>query len=458
MKCNSVRQVRVESGGGGVVAHVGLHALGLFADRLGVGASLSSAVPPAGERAPAHDRGKVLTQAMLMLAGGGECVSDIEYLRAEGALFADVASAPTLYRTVRAVDAPTRDDLWAAMAGVRAGVWARRGVAAGSAPVTLDIDATLIEVHSENKQGTAAHYKGGFGFHPLLCFSDDGDALAALLRPGNAAANSIADHIELLDAAIGQLPAAVGAGHHVGDDAAAAAARPLRVRADSAGCSVHIAQACRDRNVGFSLVARANDAIDAAIAVALADADRWQGAIRQNGDSRRGAAVADLTDLVDTDDWPPGTRLIVRREPRHAGAQRSLFPSDAYRYWGHWTDHAGGAVALDAHMRAHAHVEDHIKRLKSSGLTRMPFNNLTANTTWVALVKPCWAHNLVRWFQQLCCPHTLAAAAPKRLRWTLWHTPARLVRSGRRHTIRLPANHPGAAHLARIYNHITALR
>ena len=74
MKCNSVRQVRVESGGGGVVAHVGLHALGLFADRLGVGASLSSAVPPAGERAPAHDRGKVLTQAMLMLAGGGECV------------------------------------------------------------------------------------------------------------------------------------------------------------------------------------------------------------------------------------------------------------------------------------------------------------------------------------------------------------------------------------------------
>ena len=242
-----------------------------------------------------------------------------------------------------------------------------------SAPVTLDIDATLIEVHSENKQGTAAHYKGGFGFHPLLCFSDDGDALAALLRPGNAAANSIADHIELLDAAIGQLPAAVGAGHHVGDDAADAA-RPLRVRADSAGCSVHIAQACRDRNVGFSLVARANDAIDAAIAVALADADRWQGAIRQNGDSRRGAAVADLTDLVDTDDWPPGTRLIVRREPRHAGAQRSLFPSDAYRYWGHWTDHAGGAVALDAHMRT------------SKAALQQPHRQR------VALV--CWAHNL----------------------------------------------------------------
>ena len=118
MKCNSVCQVRLESGGG-VVAHVGLHAVGLFADRFGVGASLSAAVPSAGGRASAHDRGKVLTQAMLMLAGGG-CMSDIEYLRA------DVASAPTLYRTARAVGAPTRDDLWATMAGVRAGIWDRR--------------------------------------------------------------------------------------------------------------------------------------------------------------------------------------------------------------------------------------------------------------------------------------------------------------------------------------------
>ena len=135
-------------------------------------------------------------------------------------------------------------------------------------------------------------------------------------------------------------PPLLARGTTVGDDAADAA-RPLRVRGvDSAGCSVHIAQACRDRNVGFSLVAmRANDARSTPPSPSPAvepTPTAWQGAIRQNGDSRRGAAVADLTDLVDTDDWPPGTRLIVRREPRHAGyAQRSLFPSDAYRYWGH---------------------------------------------------------------------------------------------------------------------------
>lgn len=33
-----------------------------------------------------HDRGKVLTQAMLMLAGGGEACADIEHLRSQGRL------------------------------------------------------------------------------------------------------------------------------------------------------------------------------------------------------------------------------------------------------------------------------------------------------------------------------------------------------------------------------------
>jgi hypothetical protein len=51
-------------------------------------------------------------------------------------------------------------------------------------PVILDIDATLVESHSENKAGTAATYKSGFGFHTLLCFADaTGETQAALLRP-----------------------------------------------------------------------------------------------------------------------------------------------------------------------------------------------------------------------------------------------------------------------------------
>jgi hypothetical protein len=78
---NSTVPVVVEGSGAGVVAHVGLHALGCFADRLGLGDLLSARIPISGERLPWHDRGKVLTQAMLMLAGGGEACADIEHLR-----------------------------------------------------------------------------------------------------------------------------------------------------------------------------------------------------------------------------------------------------------------------------------------------------------------------------------------------------------------------------------------
>ena len=50
----------------------------------------------------------------------------------------------------------------------------------------IDIDATLVSAHSE-KEGTAGNFKGGFGYHPILAFLDNtGEALAALLRPGNA--------------------------------------------------------------------------------------------------------------------------------------------------------------------------------------------------------------------------------------------------------------------------------
>lgn len=70
MNANSAVRVKVEGGGDQVVAHVGLHALGAFADRLGLGHSLSARIRITGERMPLHDRGKVLVQAMLMLAGG----------------------------------------------------------------------------------------------------------------------------------------------------------------------------------------------------------------------------------------------------------------------------------------------------------------------------------------------------------------------------------------------------
>ena len=454
MNANSAVPVVVEPGGEQVVAHVGLHALGTFADRLGLGDSLSARIPITGERLPLHDRGKVLTQAMLMVAGGGEACTDIEHLRSQPDLFGSVPSDSTLYRTFRQIDPVTLAGLWDAMAEVRARVWRRSSATTGKATVVLDIDSSLHEIHSENKAETAAHFKGGFGFHPMYCFADaTGETLAVRLRPGNAGANSIADHVAVLDAAIGQLPDEIAVGHHPGDDTGLVR-RQVQVRTDSPGCTEFVWH-CRARNVGFAVVARSNACIHAAISRAAFDHNRWQPAVRQDGDERPGAAVAELTDLIDLSDWPEGTRLIVRREPLHPGAQQSLFPSMMFRYWGHYTDAAGDPVELDVHMRAHAHVEDHIRRLKDSGASRFPFVDIDANRAWLAVV--CFADALVRWFQLLCLSGALAVAEPKTLRWGLWHAPARLVRRARRRVVRILDGWPTTPALLDAYRRIAAL-
>jgi hypothetical protein len=455
VNATSTTRLRVETGGEGVVAHVGLHCLGRFADRLYVPDLLSARIPVMSERLPVHDRGKVVVQAMLMMAGGGEACSDIERLRAQPALFGEVPSDSTLYRTFFQLDAATVTGLWEAMAEARAKVWRRSAATTGTAMVVLDIDASLHQIHSENKELTGPTYKGGFGFHPVYCFADaTGETLAVRLRPGNAGANNVIDLVGVLDAALSGLPAEIAVGHQVGDEQALVR-RPVQVRSDSAAGRT-FALACRSRNVGFAVVARSNEQIHAAISRVAYDSAAWQPAIRQNCEVREGAAVVEVTDLVDLSAWPPGTRLIIRREPLHPGAQQSLFPSQNYRYWGHYTDTAGiDAVEADRHMRAHAHVEDNIRRLKDSAANRFPFCDFDANSAWLAVV--CMADSLVRWFQQLCLTGPLAVAEPKTLRWSLWHTPARIVRRARHHIVRILDGWPSAAIVADAYQRIALI-
>lgn len=463
MNCNSTRNVAVEGDGTQVVGHVGLHVLGSFADRMGLGAALSEAVGWQGSGVPLHDRGKVLTHEMLVLAGGGESCTDVEVLGSQPRLFGQVCSDSTLYRTfTETLDVDAVDRAQDAMAQVRAQVWERSSATTGVEAVILDLDASLVEIHSENKEGAAAHYKGGYGFHPMFCFADaTGEALGATLRPGNAAANSAADNLETLDAAVAQLAWGVAVGHRPGDDPAAVNRR-LVVRSDSAGCTAGFVEGCRSRNIAFQVVARRKAAVSAAVAAANADDDRWVAALKQDGtpqdcgeDDNKVAAVCEVTDLVDLSGWPEGTRLIVRREPLHPGAQQTLLPDLQYRFWGHYTDMAGEVAELDRSMRAHAHVEDHIGRLKDSGLLRFPFTSLDANRAWLAVV--CWAADLVRWFQLLCVTGPLAVALPKRMRWQFWHAPARIVRTAGRDIVRILNDWPAAAEILAAYSRAAAL-
>ncbi len=455
MNGNSTARVKVEPGGKGVVAHVGLHALGSFADRLGLGDALSAAIPRTGERLPVHDRGKVLVQTSLVLAGGGESCADIEHLRVQADLFGSVPSDSTVFRTFHEIASETRSSIALAMAEVRAKVWARSAATTGRAPVVLDIDASLVEVHSEGKEGAAATFKGGFGFHPMFCVADaTGETLAGVLRPGNDGANTVADHVAVLDQAIAQLPKTIASGHRPGDPPEMAT-RSVIVRADSAGCTEGFLSACRERNVTFFVTARSNPQVTAAIFDAIGLDTVWEQAVAQDGTPRIGASVCELTSLIDDKKLPAATRLIVRREPLHPGAQRSLFPSLEFRYWGFYTDAEGTPSELDATMRAHAHVEQHIQRLKDSGLSRFPFTSFEANANWMLTV--AIAADLLRWFQLLCMDSHWVNTRPKAMRWAILHAPGRLVTKSRHQVVRIIDGWPGTDALLGAYRRIALI-
>jgi len=126
-------------------------------------------------------------------------------VRDQQALFGPVASDSTAFRVIdRIASEPgLLEALRSAHARARERFWELHG-----APqrLTIDVDATLITAHSE-KERAAGNFKGGFGFHPLVCYLDESEeALAGILRPGNAGANTAADHIAVLQQAMGQLP------------------------------------------------------------------------------------------------------------------------------------------------------------------------------------------------------------------------------------------------------------
>ena len=212
----TVERLRVTGGDRQTVSHAGNHLLGELADQLGLTSAYSAAVPWTGERAFGHDRGRLLGQVAVMLAAGGRCVADMAALRDQPDVFGEVASAPTIWRTFDTID----DTRARRVAGrPRPGPCEGVGRWGDTREIVLDVDASLVEIHSERKQGATPHFKRGFGFHPMFCFLDaTGEALAGVLRPGNAAANSGADQLAVVEMAIAQLPVEHRRGHAAGDD------------------------------------------------------------------------------------------------------------------------------------------------------------------------------------------------------------------------------------------------
>lgn len=434
---SSFERLQVVADAEGVTSRAGTALVAGVADRVGLTAGLSDALVGLRVRRSRHDRGRVLRDLALTLADGGDRLADLRSLRDQETLFGEVASDATAWRTLAAVGERQLQAIRSARAEARRRVWGRAG-----APerIILDLDSTLVTAHSD-KEGAAGTYKGGFGFHPLLCYeATTEEALAGLLRPGNAGFNTAADHIDVLERSLAQLPAEqIGPG--------------LLVRADRAGATHALLDHGVARGLRFSVGLDLSERVRTAILTLPERA--WEPALACDGEDREGAWVAELP--LDLSGWPAGTRAICRRERPHPGAQLSFSDDNGYRFQVFLTNQQGRRIArLEQLHRARAACEDRIRCGKDTGLRNLPFRSFQANAAWLELVLV--AQDLLCWTQRLLLGDgELARCEPKRLRHRLLHVAARLTRHARRLVLHLPRAWPWQGELLRAFERLRAL-
>jgi hypothetical protein len=435
-------KITVSADGKGLVSQAGVLLLAEAARVTGLGQGLASAL--ARWRAPraVHDPGKILTDLVVTLALGGDCLADVAVLRPLPELAGPVASDPVISRLVSglAADAPRAlAAIRKARAAARERAWTLAGGRAPGADgslIVVDIDATIVLTHSE-KEKAAPTWKKTFGFHPLTAFADHGagaggEPLAIVLRPGNAGSNTAAEHMAVTRLALAQLPRRTR--------------RRVLIRTDSGGGTHEFLAwlASPGRRLHYSIGMTITDDMQQAI---LALPDRiWEPAYDAGGQVRPGAWVAELTGLLDLGDWPEGMRMIVRKERPHPGAQLRFTDIDGHRLTAFATDARRGQLAdLELRHRRRARCEDRIRNAKDTGLRNLPLHGFNQNQIWCELV--AMASELTAWMQMLALDGPARAWEPKRLRLRLFSAAGRLVRGGRRLRLRLAATWPWAPQL-----------
>jgi hypothetical protein len=471
------------------VSHAGLVLLRELADRTGLTAGLSAALPsPQG----GHDRGRVFADLACAIADGAWVISDFRVMGDQREVFGPVASVPTGWRALKEAASGgdrARRRVTAAVNRARRHAWAQAGALppvrvadrALEGVACIRLDATVVPAHSD-KELAEANFKV-YGHHPLLAACDNtGKPPAWMLRAGSAGSNTAADHLRLLREAIEALPPALR--------------RKIMVTCDGAGASHELVKEL-DRlasrrghevtwSVGWALGAREQ------AAVSVVPETAWESAIdgkdevreRRSDDACRNprcahtacwteeAHVTELTGLLregpggdQLKGWPKTMQVFARRERPHPGAQLSLLETaDGWRYslWATnlpagtrgWRGRCAYADADAAH-RVHARVEDVIRTGKSTGLGHFPSRDYGLNASWLdAAMTACI---LLAWLKHLALDGDLARAEPKTLRYRLLHAAARLVRGGRRRTLKIAATWPWSDEIVTAWQRIHAI-
>ena len=395
-----------------LVSDAGLLLTGSLAGRLAVEQLVNDSVwlDPKAPGAALPGR-KVMSLVHGMLVGA-DSIDDMNVLRAgsTGLVLGHTVMAPSTLGTflraftfghVRQLDHVLDESLRRA--------W-RAGAGPATARLVIDIDSFVGEVHGYQKQGASYGYTKQLGYHPLVAIrAGSGEVLHIRNRQGKA--NTQRGNPRFVDELLARVRRAGASG-------------TILIRADTGFENHKLFKTLNARGLEFSIGVKQRKAIRALID-AIPETD-W---LTLKDYPQGGEAQIAETTLH-------GGRLIARRT-RLIGTQADLFPN--WQYFAFATNRSEPLLLVEAEHREHAVVELAIRDLKDQALAHFPSGQFAANSAWTVIA--ALAHNLGRWTSLIGLPHDSTRTAATR-RNRLFRIPARLTRSARQWTLRMPARWP----------------
>jgi len=438
-----------------LTATSGVAALGEFLEKFDVVGTFDRGIGSIKKRARGVTAGEVLVGLAQSQLLGGDALVALDRQRSDVAA-SELSAVPAIPATTAgALAGRFTADHFAGVAAANAQVIAQVHRLLGlerraqlAAAVTIDMDSTDVEVYGSRKQGVAYNYAGQRSGRPhLATWAEAGLTVAADLLSGNDDVRPRA--AAMLQRGLAGVPAPVLTG------LALSGAVP-RMRADAGYFTGDLAHASVEAGCDFAIAAKRNTAMWRAYRSTAAD--QWVDATGMPG-----AQVA-AVDYAPAG-WPDDAYTIVRRvridaetisaDPR-SRRRRTIDPTQLNLALEGTATHAyavsfivtnipthrdptnGETVRdVEAWFRRRTDIEDRIREAKlGAALRHLPSGSATVNTVWMwaALL----AGNLSVLLQALTRIDNNGRAHAARLRHELLCVPARLVRHGRRLTLRLP--------------------
>ena len=410
-----------------IVANAGLVVTATLMARLGLEALINERVTTGA----ANPGRKLLTLVAAMLAGATH-IDHVDVLRAGATqrVLGFVVAAPSTVGTfLRSFTFGHLRQLDAVLGQALARAWVL-GAGPGEAPLVVDLDSTITEVHGKQKHGAAYGYTRQLGYHPLLATrADTGEVLFSRLRKGSAGSGR--GVVRFVDELVAVLRRAGATG-------------AMTVRADAGFWSWKLIDRLNAHGIRWSITVTRQPSVCKAIEAIPETA--WVDIAYTLGGR---AQVAETTYTSSSRGKRRQVRLVVRRTRFTGAAQQRLWPD--WRHHAFITNTTLDAVAADEFHRNHAVVELAIRDLKDgAGLEHMPSGRFHANGAWLAAA--VLAHNLNRWMTALA---DQPPVTNRTLRTRLISLAAVLVNRSGQPTLRFPARWPWARTFA---TSLTAMR